>query len=773
MDRTAAPALERRRVTIRGVVQGVGFRPFVYRLAREHRLTGWVRNTGAGVEVEVEGEAGKLEAFVRLLRMEAPPLARIEHLESRACEPRGDAVFRILPSRVRTGELQPISSDVATCTACLAETDDPGARRFRYPFTNCTHCGPRFTIIEALPYDRARTTMRAFPLCAACREEYEDPADRRFHAEPIACPTCGPKLEFRVQGHTQDHAVGDAALRSVVSALRAGRIVAVKGLGGFQLTCDAADQSAVARLRDRKHREAKPFALMVADLDTARALCEVSDAEAALLTSPRAPIVLLRRREPAPDGAPRLAGSVAPGLGTLGMMLPPTPLHHLLLRECGGPLVMTSGNRSEEPIAGENGEATERLGGTADAFLLHDREISSRYDDSVVRIVGPDEVVLRRARGYAPEPVRLPRAAPAPILAVGPQLKNTFCLVREDQAFVSQHIGDLDDALTLAHYHRTLALYRGLFGVEPEVVAYDLHPGYAATRFARSLDGVRQIGVQHHHAHVVSCMAEHGITEPVIGVAFDGAGYGTDGAVWGGELLVADWQKFRRAAHLAYLRLPGGDMAARQPWRMGLSALFHAFGDQAGEVAAELLAAIPEGKRTTVLGMVRRGVHALPTSSAGRLFDAVAALVGVRYANQYEGQAAMELEARVDQSEQAAYSLPLTGGVHIWDPGPLIRAIVDDVRRGTAAGIIAARFHNALSSAVVEGCRGLRENEGLATVVLSGGCFQNRRLLSRTRAGLEREGFRVLTHRCVPPNDGGISLGQAAIALATLTQQEQ
>jgi hydrogenase maturation protein HypF len=768
MDRVPAPIPERREITVRGRVQGVRFRPFVYRLAQEEGLAGWVRNTSGGVEIEIEGDTAGLDAFLRRLRTDSPPLAGVDEVEARPATPAGASGFVILRSEVREGEFLPVAPDVATCAACLAEINDPAARRHCYPFTNCTSCGPRFTIIQALPYDRARTTMRGFPLCGACRVEYEEVTDRRFHAEPVACPTCGPELVFREPGRT----IQGAPIATAVAALREGRIVAIKGLGGFQLACDATDEGVVARLRERKAREAKPFAVMVPDLDTAHALCHISDAEAALLTGPRAPIVLLQRRDPAPNAA-RLAAGVAPGIDTLGVMLPHSPLHHLLLRGFGGPLVMTSANRSEEPIASGNEEAEKRLAGIADAFLLHNREIASRYDDSVVRVDAGEEAVLRRARGYAPEPIRLARTAPMPILAVGPQLKNTFCLVRGDRAFMSQHIGDLDDALTLAHYHHTLALYRRLFGIDPQAVAFDLHPDYAATQFARSLEGVRQIGVQHHHAHVVSCMAEHGVTEPVIGIAFDGAGYGTDGAVWGGELLVADWQGFRRTAQLAYLRLPGGDMAARQPWRMGLSALAHAYGDAADEVAAELLAAIPERNRSTVLGMVRRAVHAPPTSSVGRLFDAVAALAGTRHVNQYEGQAAMELEARVDESEQAAYPLPLAHAAAVWEPGPLIRAVTKDVRRGARPGTIAARFHNALTSAVVEGCRGLREKEGLATVVLSGGCFQNRRLLTRTRTGLEREGFRVLTHRRVPPNDGGISLGQAAIALATLTQQEQ
>jgi hydrogenase maturation protein HypF len=766
MARTAAPAVERRRIRVRGLVQGVGFRPFVYRLAADHRLTGWVRNTGAGVEIEAEGHPGDLDAFARGLCSDAPPLARLEGCEVRAIAARGDRAFRIRPSRTAAGTPLPVSPDVAPCAECLAELWDPAARRHRYPFTNCTRCGPRFTLIEALPYDRARTTMRAFPLCGACRAEYEHPADRRFHAEPIACPACGPRLEL----HGASGALGDEALRAGAVLLREGGILALRGLGGFQLACDASREETVARLRERKHREAKPLAVMVPDLAAARALCHLSAGEEAVLTGPRAPIVLLRRREPPGPGAPGVAEAVAPGLDTLGIMLPSTPLHHLLLREHGGPLVMTSGNRSEEPIAAANEEALSRLAGIADAFLVHDREISSRYDDSVVRVEGGEEMVLRRARGYAPEPLRLPRAAQVPILAAGPQLKSTFCLVRGDRAFVSQHLGDLDDALTLAHYHHTLELYRRLFRVEPEVVACDLHPDYASSRFARSLKGVARVAVQHHHAHVVSCLAEHGFTGSAIGVAFDGSGYGSDGAVWGGELLVAGWRGYRRAAHLAYLPLPGGDAAAREPWRMALAALAHAYGEEAREVAAMLLARVAPERRRPVLEMALRGVHAPPTSSMGRLFDAVAALAGIRDVNRYEGEAAVELEVRVGDADGAAYPLPLVEAddCAVWDPAPLIRAVVDDVRRGAEVRAIASRFHRALAAAVVEGCVRVRETDGVGTVALSGGCFQNRCLARLAREGLERAGFRVLVHRRVPPNDGGVSLGQAAVALATL-----
>jgi hydrogenase maturation protein HypF len=762
------PTLERQRLLVRGTVQGVGFRPFVWRLAREESLRGWVRNGGQGVEIEVEGGAEHLARFGRRLRAEAPPLARIETVDRFALEPDGAATFEILPSHLASQVVLPISPDVAPCLACRAEVDAPADRRYGYPFTNCTDCGPRFTIIRALPYDRERTTMREFALCRACRREYEDPGDRRFHAEPIACPTCGPRLEFRGSAGV----LVDGALDASIAALGAGTIVAVKGLGGFQLSCDAADEAAVARLRERKGREAKPFAVMMANLELARLLCHVGDAEGEVLASPQAPVVLLRIRNPPAPHAPRIAPSIAPGLDTLGVMLPSTPLHHILLRRFGRPLVMTSGNRSEEPIAVDNCEAAERLHTIADAFLFHDRAIASRYDDSVVHVADGEVAVLRRARGYAPSPIRLSRAARVPILGTGAQLKNTFCLVRGADAFLSQHIGDLDDALTLAHHHETLALYRRLFATEPEVVAHDLHPDYATTSWAHSLPGVRIVGVQHHHAHIASCAAEHGVREPVIGVALDGTGYGTDGAAWGGELLVVDGSRFERVAHLQYLPLPGGDAAAREPWRMAVAALVHAFGDEADPLVSMFLPSIPNSRRRAVTRLARGALPVPLTSSAGRLFDAVAALTGVRHMNRYEGQAAMELEARVDPAEDGVYPLPRAeaAGSAVWDVSPLVRAIVDDLRGGTAIGSIAARFHNALAASITESCELARERTGIGVVALSGGCFQNRRLLTTLRERLRSARFHVITHRSVPPNDGGISLGQAAVALAVLDE---
>lgn len=770
---SGAPGAARRRLVVQGTVQGVGFRPFIYRIAVDEGLSGWVRNAGRGVEIEVEGEPARIRSFLARLRAEAPPLARIASLRSRSVPPTGRPGFLISASRPRRDAVQPVVPDVATCAECLAEVLDPAARRHGYPFTNCTRCGPRFTVIEDLPYDRERTTMRAFPLCAACGAEYEDPGDRRFHAEPIACPGCGPRLVFRKAGAAPAgprdawprELDASAALEAAVAALRAGRIVAVKGLGGFQLACAAADDAAVRRLRHRKNREAKPLAVMVRDLDAARSLCHVSLAEAAALASPRAPIVLLRRRRSA-----AVSASVAPGLDMLGVMLPCTPLHHLLLRAWEGALVMTSGNRSGEPIAYRNDEALQRLGPVADAFLLHDRAIASAYDDSVVRVDDRGrEVVLRRARGYAPEPVRLALRATAPILAVGGQLKSTFCLVRDDLAFVSQHIGDLDDADALDHLDRTLRLYRRLFRTEPAVVAHDLHPDYAATRYAASLPAECLVGVQHHHAHIVSCLAEHGWTRPAIGVALDGAGHGEDGGVWGGEVMVCDWSGYRRTASLRPLRLPGGDAAAREPWRMAVAALAFAFDEEeADRLVARLLPGIDRARARPVLAMALRGVNAPLTSGAGRLFDAVAALAGIRHVNRYEGQAAMELEAAAGNAEAEPYPLPLHGGQSpaVLDTLPLVRAVVRDVVRGTPPGEVGARFHSGLAGGIAAACAAARAESGLETVALSGGCFQNRRLSKEIRDRLAAAGFRVLEHARVPASDGGLSLGQAAVALA-------
>jgi hydrogenase maturation protein HypF len=783
-----------RRIVVEGVVQGVGFRPYAYTLAERHGLSGWVRNTARGVEIEVEGTPGALSAFLASLVLEAPPLACIDRVRVEEVSPRGYQSFEIEVSR-DGGGFQPVSPDVASCPECLAELTDPRDRRFGYPFTNCTRCGPRFTIIRAIPYDRPNTTMAGFAMCADCRAEYDDPRDRRFHAQPDACPTCGPRLTLVDAGGRET--AGDPLVETA-RLLASGRIVAIKGIGGFHLACDATNDAAVRRLRRRKGREAKPLALMVPDLAEAERLCVLSDAERALLRSPAGPIVLLRERVDSGIGA-----SVAPGLGWLGLMLPYSPLHHLLFRpphpplssiggegelntpcpsggeggatalsRAGGEgrlraLVMTSGNRSEEPIATDNADALARLGSIADAFLLHDRPIHVRCDDSVTRVAAGGELPVRRSRGYAPLPVRLPFESP-PILALGAELKSALCLARGPYAFMSPHIGDLENYDTYVSYERMAEHMQALFRVRPEAVAHDLHPDYLSTRYALSLDPrIPRVPVQHHHAHVAACMAEHRLGGPVIGVAFDGTGYGPDGTIWGGEFLVVDYAGFRRAAHLGEVPLPGGDRAVREPFRVALAHLLRACGEW--DASLPPVREATEAERRAIRWQIERGVNAPLTSSVGRLFDAVASILGVRHRARYEAQAAMELETLVDPGAEGAYRVTIIDGDPlVIAPGPLIRGVVADLKGGAPIPVIAARFHATLAAAIVSTCERIREATGLGRVALSGGVFQNVTLLARAVEMLGRAGFEVFTHHAVPPNDGGIALGQAAVAQARL-----
>jgi len=742
----------RLRIHVDGIVQGVGFRPFVHGLAREFAVSGWVRNTGEGVDIEAE--AADLDGFVTALRARAPVLARVDALTWAPLEPVGDKGFAIDLSSADGGRRTLVSPDTATCADCLEELADPTDRRYRYPFLNCTNCGPRFTIVTGVPYDRAATTMAGFAMCADCRREYDDPADRRFHAQPTCCPACGPRLSLL---DAAGAALPGDPLPAAAARLRDGAIVAVKGLGGYHLAVDAVDESAVARLRGRKHREDKPFAVLVPDLAAARALCAVDEAEAALLSGAQRPIVLLVRR---PDSA--LAPSVAPGNRYVGLLLPYTPLHHLLIAAVGRPIVLTSGNMSDEPIAYVDAEAGDRLGRIADAFLVHDRPIHMRTDDSVARAVRGRAQPVRRSRGYAPEPLRLPVECPRPVLAVGAELKSTFCLARGRHAFVSHHIGDLANYETFRSFTEGIAHFGRLFDVVPEVVAYDLHPEYLSTKYALELPDVDLVGVQHHHAHIASCLADNGNTGPVVGVAFDGTGFGTDGTLWGGEILVADLASFQRVGHLAPVPLPGGAAAIRAPWRMAAAYLQAAYGDDLPVGLAV------EGRNaatwTTVLAMAARAVNAPLTTSAGRLFDAVAALVGVRDEVNYEGQAAIELEQRADPAERGAYPLSSSGGALAGTD--LIRAVVDDLRGAVPVPVIAARFHRGLAAATVRAAVDAASTAGLDTVALSGGVFQNVTLLTLVIDGLQAEGLRVLTHEQVPCNDGGISLGQAAVAAA-------
>jgi hydrogenase maturation protein HypF len=739
-------------VRIEGVVQGVGFRPYVHGLARRLGLSGQVGNDTAGVFVEVEGAQQAITDFLALLPAEAPPLAVIDRVRTRQLVPTGEPGFHIAVSNASGRRETLVSADSTTCADCLRELADPADRRFDYPFINCTNCGPRFTIVRDVPYDRPFTTMAPFPMCAACAAEYHDPADRRFHAQPVCCPACGPAL--RLIDADGAELPGDP-IRAAAALLTGGAVLAVKGLGGYHVATVAGDAVATATLRARKHREDKPFAIMVADLDAAHRLCAIDAVGERLLTGRRRPVVLLPRHPEAP-----VAPAVAPGNHSLGLMLPYTPLHHLLLRETGTPLVMTSGNISDEPIAYADDDARRRLPGIADAFLTHNRAIHMRTDDSVVRVFRGVELPIRRSRGYAPEPLTLTQPVPRPILGCGAELKSTFCLARGRHAFVSHHIGDLENYETLRSFTEGIEHFRRLFDIRPEVVAHDLHPEYLSTKYALELPDVELIGVQHHHAHIASCLADNGEAGPVLGVAFDGLGYGCDGTLWGGEFLLADLTGFRRMAHLAPVPLPGGATAIRQPWRMAAAYL--------GADAPDALIRRNAAQWDTVLSMVDRGVNAPLTSSAGRLFDAVAAILGIRDSINYEGQAAVELEQRADRTEQGSYPATVTPGPAMVLQGTdLVRCVLEDLRAGVSPEVIAARFHHGLADAIVRICRSLRDTTAVGTAALSGGVFQNVLLLERTVAGLEQAGFRVLTHSRVPPNDAGISLGQVAVAAAS------
>jgi len=817
---------QRVRVEIHGAVQGVGFRPFVYRLATELNLAGWVINDTRGVFIELEGPKSDLERFLERLPAEKPPRAIIHSLNTDWLEPAGYDRFEIRHSDETGAKTVLVLPDIATCDDCLAEVFDPGNRRHRYPFTNCTNCGPRFSIVRALPYDRPNTTMRRFTLCPDCQTEYEDPLDRRFHAQPNACPVCGPGLVLhRRQGEVpqtaglrgtqrnsgelggtrgnsgelggtrgdsqwQVIAEGDDALRGAAEALRAGQVVAVKGLGGFHLMVDARNAEVIRRLRERKPRRDKPFALMVRDLDQARALCEVPPEAESLLATPESPIVLLRRRPDAPA-----ADEVAPGNPNLGIMLPYTPLHHLLLREVDFPVIATSGNLTDEPICTDEHQATQRLGHIADLFLIHDRPIARHVDDSVAWIVRDEPRLLRRARGYAPLPVLVPHELPA-ILAVGGHLKNTVALSVGRQVFISQHIGDLETPEAMEAFERVIADFLRLYETTPVAIAHDMHPDYLSTHWAQQdfrfqisdfgltsepqpeirnpkseIRNPKLIPVQHHHAHLAACLAENGIEGPALGVTWDGTGYGTDGTVWGGEFLLGDAAGFVRVAHLRPFCLPGGDAAIKEPRRVAVALLWELYGDAILE--RDDLAPVRTfrpSERRLLAQMLDKGINAPITTSAGRLFDAVAALLDLHQQTTFEGQAAMALEFAADPDANGAYAF--TAITHqnenaltvVLDWQPLVEAVLDDLRRGMTQAVIAARFHNALVDAIVAVAKAVGESR----VALTGGCFQNRLLTERAARRLEEAGFEVLLHHQVPPNDGGISLGQIVVAGAHL-----
>ena len=775
---------------MRGVVQGVGFRPFVWRLANELGLDGIVRNTGGQVEIDVEGSEAAIEEFGARIRSDAPPRARVEEVQVRPSHSsiRIGSGFSIEESHASASTERLFPPDIATCDDCLREVFDPADRRHRYPFTNCTNCGPRATIIDELPYDRARTSMRDFRLCAACEAEYGDPANRRFHAEPVACPECGPQLSYLRQGDPAPTATREEALRMAVADLRAGRIVAVKGLGGYHFACDATDPAAVARLRDRKRRWAKPFAVMVRDLEAARTQAEMSPEEESLLTSPARPIVLVERRRAA---APSLADGVvgaesddparAAALNRrVGLFLPYTPLHHLLLAGVGRPIVLTSGNLADEPLATDDGDARERLAGIADSFLAHDREIRARYDDSVTRVVGGRESLIRRSRGYAPEPLTLPVATPVPLLAVGAELKHTFALARGNRAHVAPHTGDLEELPTYPAFETNLAHLRRLLDIEPAYVAHDLHPGYLSTRFAtQHFPESHRIPIQHHHAHVASAAAEAGLTGEFIGVAFDGLGMGDDGTFWGGEVLVATLASYRRVARFGRAPMPGGALAVKKPYRMALGYLlsaeaFETDGSTAGWLTPELAATFLDRLDPREVEIVRiqlaRGLNAPVASSAGRLFDAAASLLGIRDVAEYEAQAAIELEllAQEGSHEPLPYEIARHDGLLVYDPRPTLRALIEGRASGIPAARLAARFQETIAAVTRPLCGDIREATGLRQVALSGGVFQNQWLATTLVRRLTRDGFEVHTNERVPANDGGISYGQAAVAAARL-----
>ena len=773
MSKATRKSIKSASISVRGIVQGVGFRPFVYGLAVEYNLKGWVRNTSEDVKIEIEGNAGDIEQFIRELEIKAPPLAHIENVNIEYNPPCHYEKFEIRRSRAQEGKYQLISPDIATCQPCLGELLNCEDRRYRYPFTNCTNCGPRFTIIEDMPYDRPKTTMRSFQMCSRCQAEYDNPLDRRFHAQPNACPRCGPRVELvdnRGNLITESNPIAAGS-----QLLKKGKILAIKGLGGFLLACDATSDTVVKTLRQRKKRSSKPFAVMVTDIEEAKSHCHVSPEEENLLTSPQSPIVLMKWR-----GESSVSPEVAPNLRFLGVMLPYTPLHHLLLRDTGLPLVMTSGNLSEEPIARDSDEALRRLSGIADYFLIHNRDIYSRYDDSVAMLERGTSQLVRRARSYAPYPISLPFGT-RQVLGCGAEEKNTFCLTRDNYAFLSQHIGDMENIETLEHFDSTISLYKRLFRVEPEIIAHDHHPDYLATKYARELGefGVKLVPVQHHHAHIASCMADNGLESAVIGVAFDGTGMGADGNIWGGEFLVADYRDYKRVAHLEYLPLPGGVAAIRRPYRTAIGYILTLLGEctldaiyarAAKQSQLSSIGKVKEVEMNVIRQQVKKRINSPLTSSMGRLFDSVSALLGIRGEIDYEGQAAVELEMAAYEEDYIGirksypYRIVEEDGIRVVRLEDSFKAIIDDLDQDISKGRISVNFHNTIARVTDEMCRLIANETGITQVALSGGVFQNRLLLKKAINSLESSGFQVFTHRQVPCNDGGISLGQSVVA---------
>jgi len=755
--------MKRAEIRITGIVQGIGFRPFIYNLAQKHSVRGWVLNNEKGVFIDVEGEDGNIDQFLRDIPNLAPSLSRIETFQVSHLEPFGYRHFEIKKSEEAEKKFVLISPDVATCDQCRSELFSPQNFRYRYPFINCTLCGPRFTIIKDIPYDRHKTTMDPFTMCPICQKEYEDPTNRRFHAQPNACHSCGPLLHLVNQ---KGEEVSGDPIEQALERLSKGFILAIKGLGGFHLACDATNEEAVSSLRARKFREDKPFAVMCRDMEEVKIHCEVNQEEEKLLAGVERPIVILKRKR---DSS--IAHSVAPHQDTLGVMLPYSPLHHLLLHGPLKTLVMTSGNVSDEPICYKNEEAFHRLSNIADYFLFHNRDIHMRCDDSVTRVFEKKPYILRRSRGYVPFPIKLSFPLEM-ILACGGELKNTFCLTRDQYAFVSHHIGDLENLEMLASFEEGVEHFKNLFYIEPKAVAYDLHPDYLSTKYALSLPELPKVGVQHHHAHIVSCMAENGMDGDVIGVAFDGTGFGMDGTIWGGEFLKANYRDFDRVAHLKKVPMPGGTMAIKEPWRMAMVYLADAFGDGVKELKIDLMKRVDFQKWEILKRAIERKINTPSTSSMGRLFDAVSSLLSIRDEVHYEGQAAIELEMMADKEVREEYPFRITQEEKplLIDLSETIRGIVDDLGKRIPVPKISGKFHRTISRLIAETCKMIRAGEGLNRVALSGGVFQNIFLLSQVIVELKESGFEVHTHHLVPTNDGGISLGQAVVAQMRLFQ---
>jgi len=750
-----------KRIEVNGIVQGVGFRPFVYNLAHQYDLKGEVANTAAGVSIHIEGLPEDIRSFEADLTVKCPPLAHVVEISGRSESVKSHSEFRIVKSRGQAQMATLISPDVSICDDCRQELFDPADRRYLYPFINCTNCGPRYTIIDDIPYDRPKTSMWHFKMCAACQAEYDDPTNRRFHAQPNACDQCGPHVSL--YDNQRKSVATDDPIKTAADCIRQGQIVAIKGLGGYHLAVDALNSEAVMRLRRRKLREEKPFAIMSANLASIRKYARVRPEEEALLTSIQRPIVLLQKKNPS-----AVSEAVAPGNSYWGVMLPYTPLHYLMLKQDLAALVMTSANLSEEPIAIDNEDAFERLADIADYFLIHNRDIYLRSDDSILKHNARHERFIRRSRGFVPIPIFLKQAVPA-ILACGAELKNTICLTKGDKAFLSQHIGDLENLVTLDFFKLTIAHLKRILEIQPEIIACDMHPDYLSTRFAKEQAQTDIIDVQHHHAHIVSCMAEHKLDGAVIGLAFDGTGFGTDGTIWGGEVLVAESKQFERVAHLAEVPMPGSGAAIKEPWRMALSYLRTTFGDNLQDLALPWLKQIEPQKINIIVEMMEKGVNCPQTSSLGRLFDAVAAIAGIRARVNFEGQAAMELEMLADGHSDTIYDIQWLSQKPIKiKPQSIIRGVVQDIQNGMSPGEISVKFHQTLVVLFGEICAAIRRSHDLNRVVLSGGCFQNSLLLKGLIGQLEAHHFEVYAHRQVPANDGGIALGQALVASAQM-----